>query len=395
MGRDLRSTWIALVALMLVALLAAVAAAGPSRAAKIETATVATKSERANLRKIEAETDRAEAETEKLEADEEWWSPSFLGPLLAALAAVGGLFLSAWKFGKDRRDAIDRETRGREQAREASEIERFDERFAKAVTGLSSAQPGEEVGAAVLVSSMVREKREALSSQALQLLLVSLQAPHNEVCERLLRFALERFARAAPERLIKSDDGEASLGLVHVRASYLNLSHLQLPGLDLAFASLRKADFRGAGLAGCLAYGAELEKAVFNGADLTGAQWVDAKAPDAKFRKANLSDARLHQAKLDGAKFYRANLSGANLRMASLTGAEFKRANLSGADFHGATLDERALLSILHSEDWSLAEFSGPIEAQLDELARKQERAPGSLGTARGGATDPAPASAS
>jgi uncharacterized protein YjbI with pentapeptide repeats len=327
----------------------------------------------AELRKLAAETAHAKAETTNVEHDDELWTPllSIAAPLLTAVAAGATVVFSVLKVGSDRRDAIEREALNREAAREAAELERFDERFAKAVTGLSSAKPGEEIGAAVLVTSMVREKSEALSSQALQLLLVSLQAPHSKACERLLRFALERFARAAPYRLLATGDGEPMVDLTHTRAPHLNLAHLELPGLDIAFASLPNADFRGADLSGSRAYKAEMEDAIFSNAKLEKVEWAEARATRARFRYADLRRAQLRLADLGAANFFRADLRKARLRQANLLGARFEQASLEGTDFHGAQLDDRALESILRADSWGSAYFNRDTQSRLDDLASK------------------------
>ena len=300
----------------------------------------------------EAEAAKVEAETKKVERDDSlgWRLLSTLAPLLTALIAALGLLISVIKAGRDRRET-DR----------AAETTRFDERFAKAVEGLSSENADEQCGAAVLVASMVGEKQAELSDQALQLLLVALQAPHAEACERLLRIALERFAKAAPERLVD--------GLAHVETPYLNLANLELPRLDIAFTVLRKADFHDAKLVGCRGYKAQLEEANFSRADLTRAEWVLAEAPKARFKKATLTEAGLRLATLTEADFYKADLRRANLREAVLLEAKFHRARLAGAVFHGAYFEDRALLSILKTEDWEEAQFDRPIRERLEELA--------------------------
>lgn len=356
--------------MMLVATLAAPVIASAASPAPTEEAEP-TLEVKAGLRQAQAETKKAEAETKKAEDDDGWgWRAlPFFGPFLTALAAVVGLFLTVRKAGTDRRDAFEREARERADTRESTEVERFDERFAKAASGLSSASPGEQSGAAVLVASMVREKREALSDQALQLLLVSLQTPHDEACERLLRSALERFTQAAPYRVVGSR-GQATGGFAHLNTSYLKLPGLELPGLDLAFATLRKAEFHGANLSGCLGYEARLEEADFRRANLPGAQWVRAQARGARFQQATLTRARLHQADLSDAKFYRTDLRRANLRQAVLVGAQFEGATLEKADFHGAVFDEKALQSILKAEDWRSAKFDSAVESRLLDLAK-------------------------
>jgi uncharacterized protein YjbI with pentapeptide repeats len=361
----------ACVLLMLAASSAAPTMAWAASESPHRTVPLSPRQAKATFRKTTAEADKAEGEAKKLERDNAWWVRllSYLAPFLTVATAAAGVFFSVRKAGQDRRSAIEREAKESEEARESAEIERFDERFAKAVEGLSSAKPGAESGAAVLIASMVGEKREALSSQALQLLLVSLQTSHDEACERLLRYALERFARAAPQRLLGTDDHEPVGGLAHVRASYLDLAGLELPGLDIAFSSLRKADFSGAYLQACKGLEAHLEKARFDDADLTNAAWAKALAPGASFQRAQMSRANLHQADLSGANFYRADLRKANMRFAILHNARFRSASLEKANFFGAQFDERALDSILEAPDWQAASFSRAVQSRLEELA--------------------------
>jgi uncharacterized protein YjbI with pentapeptide repeats len=365
---------------MLIAFMAAPALAGAAPNSPGSAATPAGGKAKAERELVEAEIAKTRHEAKKLEREEStfWRLLPSLAPLLTAIVAGAGLFISVRKAGNDRRDALDREAQDRQAesdkrlaAEQAGETTRFDERFAKAVEGLSSENPGEQGGAAVLVASMVREKRAALSDQALQLLLVSLQTAHDDACERLLRAALQRFAHAAPERLLVDGDGESVGGLAHIRTSYLKLPYLALPGLDLAFAVLRKAEFRGATLSRCQGYETKLEEADFRGADLSKAQWVKVDAPHARFQKAILTRARLHKADLSHANFYEADLSRANLRQALLPGVDFRRATLNRADFHGAQLDEKALRSILGSDDWRLASFDQPTEEALQALVEE------------------------
>lgn len=363
--------WKAACALLMLAIWPAPAAMAQAAAEHAEhPAPLPVRTARAELRQTKAEAEKSAAETEKLKRDNGWPARllSYLAPFLTALAAAAGVVVSVWTVGKNRRDADRREATQRREAREAAEVERFDERFAKAVSGLSSESSDEQCGAAVLVSSMVREKSEALSNQALQLLMVALQTTHDPVCDRLLRFALARFARAAPQRLVASEDGALTVGLVHVIAPQLNLANLELPGLDMAFANLDEADLRRAVLPGSKAYETRLENANLEGADLTRTHWARVHASGAKMRLATLRRAGLRSAELNGANFFRADLHRADLRYAELFGARFEKASLAGANFIGAQFDDRSLSSILRTDDWREARFDEEDRAFLEEL---------------------------
>lgn len=89
----------------------------------------------------------------------------------------------------------------------------------------------------------------------------------------------------------------------------LNVSHLDLSGLQAQRALLRNAEFRETGLR------------------------------HADFTDANLSNAHLHRADLRDARFLRCDVEGANFEGADLRGADFTDASLFGATFTGAVID--------------------------------------------------------
>jgi uncharacterized protein YjbI with pentapeptide repeats len=317
-------------------------------------------------RELEAQTEKTRAEARKVRDENSFVSRSFsVGtPLLTALIAVLGLGFTAQKAARDRREQRAADA----QARDAATTKRFDERFADATRGLASENPADKLAGAVLMSSMVRERRAELSHQALSLLLASLQVEHDEVTTRLLVRAFERAVRAAPQRLIATDEGGRIISLSHVRAPELNLASLDATGLDVAFAHLDGADFRRTVLRGSKGYDVSVEQATLERADLRGIEWVHVHARGAKLQRAQMSGAKLGFADLSGADFYRADVQDAEFPEANLSGAKFHRATVARAKFQRATFDDRSLRTIVQARDWREAEFDEVVREQLEAL---------------------------
>jgi len=138
----------------------------------------------------------------------------------------------------------------------------------------------------------------------------------------------------------------------------VNLSHVDLMGIDLKWAFLKsvflvEADLRYAKLQHAFLEMANLREARLYGARLSGANLVRATLQDADFRcailiEANLRDANLdgtvleeanlQEAKLEKAHLHVANLGCAYLNRANLRNADLGGANLEGADLHGVNL---------------------------------------------------------
>ncbi len=236
-----------------------------------------------------------------------------------------------------------------------------------------------------------------------------------------------------------SPDLLASLGLPDnhdAKVLHRDLSHYQLPGVDLAGASLAglhlsRADLRGANLSAADLTGADLSGANLSGAHLIDAVLAGAALADADFRRADgllpaqlyrgrtwvlskyssallralglpydhntrvarrdlsgyqlpgvdlsgavLPGVNLQRADLTGVRLADADLRAADLTAAGLRGADLRRADLTHADLTGADLRQADLL-------WSRLEGARLFNARgLPELrdsfrradARPQER---------------------
>jgi uncharacterized protein YjbI with pentapeptide repeats len=118
----------------------------------------------------------------------------------------------------------------------------------------------------------------------------------------------------------------------------MNLAGASLRRADLSGASLRRADLSGANLEGADLSGAILSSAKLQNANLRGADLRKAWLLKAKLTYADLTDANFAYADLKNATLAEANLTGANLTGANLYNANLTSANLTGANLAGADL---------------------------------------------------------
>lgn len=117
-----------------------------------------------------------------------------------------------------------------------------------------------------------------------------------------------------------------------------DLSHAQLQGKDLRYASGRGSNLSGADLRDVRFSRADFQRASFVGADLEDATLNHTDLDSADFRNACLRKTSLDQADIEDGDFRGAYLGGASLRTPLLTRARFAGANLQGADLRGAGL---------------------------------------------------------
>jgi uncharacterized protein YjbI with pentapeptide repeats len=147
-----------------------------------------------------------------------------------------------------------------------------------------------------------------------------------------------------------------------------NLSGANLQRADLQSANLNDANLSGTKLSGAILSGVRLWRAILSGADLNRAILSDADLNRAILNGANLSGAALQNAILNGA-----NLSGAALQNANLSGANLSGANLSDANLISARLSN----AILIGADFSGAKLIGAkfwdfklVDTDLDRAKR-------------------------
>jgi len=129
-------------------------------------------------------------------------------------------------------------------------------------------------------------------------------------------------------------------GLIQARMSFANLQSVDFSGSDMAGCSLMGANLRGASLKRARLPGLSLPYADAEGADFSGSDLTGAQ-----LFGSNLENARLEGAILKFGQLTRAVFAGADLRGADLQGANFLQADLRGASFEGANLVDAADLT--------------------------------------------------
>jgi uncharacterized protein YjbI with pentapeptide repeats/CheY-like chemotaxis protein len=111
------------------------------------------------------------------------------------------------------------------------------------------------------------------------------------------------------------------------------LDRMDLYGVNLSNANLRKAS-----LAGAILVDAKCRRTDFEDADLQQADLSFSDCSQANFSLAKLRRANISQAMLDKANFRNADLSGASLKKSTLKNANVEGANMNATDLRGADI---------------------------------------------------------
>ena len=111
------------------------------------------------------------------------------------------------------------------------------------------------------------------------------------------------------------------------------LDRMDLYGVNLSNANLRKAS-----LAGAILVDAKCRRTDFEDADLQQADLSFSDCSQANFTLAKLRRANISQAMLDKANFRNADLSGASLKKSTLKNANVEGANMNATDLRGADI---------------------------------------------------------
>ena len=203
---------------------------------------------------------------------------------------------------------------------EAAQAKQITERFAKAIEQLGNEKIETRLGAIYTLERIAKDSKD----------------DHWTIMEVLTAFVREN----APVKKDKKQESpkiridiQAALTVIGRRnvknekeKQRLDLSNIDIRGVNLIKANLERADFISSNLEGGLLMQARLQNAEFYNANLRSAV----------LSEANLQKAYLSGAKLGQANFYKANLQesflpGANLHLANLVEANLQGTNLSGA----------------------------------------------------------------
>lgn len=285
-----------------------------------------------------------------------------VGVLLAALAGLGGLYLTRQNTDKQLRQARE----SQEQIQRLTEQGQITERFTRAIDQLGAT---DEKGKKLEIRLGGIYALERIDKESPD------RAYHGTVMEVLTAYVRENSRRdrgksstptSAANEAAEQDKGveqdvepdlqrppadiQAILDVLKRREEervpekhrvFIDLQgaflqHAYLPRVNFRVAELWQANLQRAFLRGADFYDADLSKAILNGATLS---------------VANLQIARLHNADLR-----RANLEGANLRGANLEGADLRGArNLTQAQIDAALGDEYTRLpeGLQRPTEWS------------------------------------------
>ena len=347
-------------AVAVAAVTAVAVSAGPAPAAPPTTPKAKAELElallREQVRKLRIENDREAGRTHAFLA----WAPfaTVVVGILGIMVPVANLVRSQHR---------DRQLDLRQRERELEE--RFDEQFAAAVANLGSENQAIRVSGAVALHNFLRPDYARFHAQVYSVVCANLTVAHDQLVNRFLVRAFEdairlRLEESAPE----------PLDLAHCRMPRIDLSGLELPAADVAFAILDDAVLVGTNLARARGREVRLPKARLHEADLEEARLRKADGAGARFNRARLVSVDLRGANLRGAHFFEAKLQAAHLDDADLTQARFDGANVADAWFVGATLDDVALRSIHRAEvadgaaTWTKAHFDPAVRAKLEAM---------------------------
>ena len=159
-----------------------------------------------------------------------------------------------------------------------------------------------------------------------------------ELCRMDLRGVVLEGADLRKAKLEEADLSGARLSGANLRNAHMHRTNLA--GADLTNADLRAAVMRKTNLDGADLSGANLEDANLRKSTAIGARLVGTKLPDSNLSKVDFSRASLINADLNGALLRKSIFRQADLRNANADRAKLRQADLSGANLVGASFLE-------------------------------------------------------
>jgi uncharacterized protein YjbI with pentapeptide repeats len=302
-----------------------------------------------------------------------------LAGFVTALVAIGGLILTIRQQGQEaiRQRGQEQEQRERDRQQHETDSRRhLDEQFSTILNGLGAASEAIQAGSAVALMSFLRTEQSAYHHQVRLATLANLKVEHPSTVTRILVNVLEEAFRTTD----KLDGLERDLS--HAQLPRIDLSGVDLSDCDLAFAQLGRANLVGAVLSRASGYRVNLDRARCGKTNLEAARLQEGQCVGTSFQEARMVAVHLEDATLTDARFQRANLNAAHLERAELAGAHFEDATLADTYFvdrqgNAAHLDEAAMRSIVRARGWRNAHFSKEHWAQLENLADGNEEVGG------------------
>ena len=289
--------------------------------------------------KLAAEVRSIQAETTA--ATDGWNTFIRLAPLLTVLVAAGTLTVT---YTKDRRAT--RDARAKELAAAATEArKRHEEAVAGVVQTLGSESARQRLGAAAALAPVLRDPTDPrISGDLIPVLVANLRIETDaDVADALIR-DLGIALRQLPSDAV----ADQPLDLTRAMLRRLRVPGVPLPGADVAFAILTRADLTGCNLRRLRGFGADLS--------------------DARLSRSNLHEARLNRSVCRNTQLHHARMVSATFRDADLRGAQFQQADLQGARFAGAICQGAVFTGANLAEAWFL-DPGGGWPATLDASA--------------------------
>lgn len=153
------------------------------------------------------------------------------------------------------------------------------------------------------------------------------------------------------ELWLLGEEGGKKADLSCTDLSGLNLSHMNLSGIDFSCAILRNTRLYYSNLSNANLAGVNARGASFHHSNLSNTNLFEANLYDALMNSVDLSNSFMYNVNLHGADLHGANLSNADLSHANLYSTRLSKANLSNADLSFANLSCSGISSntILHN----------------------------------------------
>jgi hypothetical protein len=296
-----------------------------------------------------------------------------VGVLLAALAALGGLYFTRTST----KDQLEQARKSQEQTQRLTEQGQITDRFTRAIDQLGKVDENNNKLFEIRIGGIYALQRIARESEK----------DYGPIMEILTAYVREHAPWPPKEEVEEGKPPEADiqaiLTVIGRRERYPG--HRESVRLDLQGTNLRRSSaLSEAHLAGAYFMGANLSNVVLNGANLSGADLSEADLSRANLSNAVLNGANLSGADLLEADLSRANLKGADLSNAILAEADLSEADLSEADIGGADLSGANLRKAHFSEATILwdADIRGAIFSETDPRTMRRH-----LESARGDET--------
>jgi hypothetical protein len=253
-----------------------------------------------------------------------------VGVLLAALAALGGLYFTRTST----KDQLEQARKSQEQTQRLTEQGQITDRFTRAIDQLGKVDENNNKLFEIRIGGIYALQRIARESEK----------DYGPIMEILTAYVREHAPWPPKEEVEEGKPPEADiqaiLTVIGRRERYPG--HRESVRLDLQGTNLRRSSaLSEAHLAGAYFMGANLSNVVLNGANLSGADLSEADLSRANLKGADLSNAILAEADLSEADLSEADIGGADLSGANLRKAHFSEATiLWDADIRGAIFSE-------------------------------------------------------